>query len=370
MIDSAALRHRMAVDLQEAGEIRSPAWRRAVEDVPRELFVSDRFLQAIDSQGPRWQEVTPAAIGLDAWLERIYSNDTLVTQVAGDNTALVGPPTSSSTMPGLVVRMLEDLDVTEGMTVLEIGTGTGYSTALLCQRLGDDLVTSVEVDSELAARARAALETAGYKPTVVTGDGLQGWPAGSPYDRLIATCAVRTVPPSWLSQVRPGGYILTSLCGALGAYAYARLRVTDSGAEGVFLPGTVSFMFARAHVPEPWSQLPFREGITRSTNVGPSILADWTGRFVAQTAVWNARYTSYYANGSAGLVHLVGDACGSYAWLTETERGWQVTESGPRRLWAEVEAALGLWERHGRPTQDQYSIAITLDGRLTISPPP
>ncbi|MEK8171022.1 rRNA adenine N-6-methyltransferase family protein [Streptomyces sp. M19] len=100
--------------------------------------------------------------------------------------------------------MNEALDVDDGMTVLEIGTGTGYSTALLCHRLGEDNVTSVEVDPEVARRADDALEAIGYSTWTVTGDGLLGHPRRAPYDRTIATCALRRIPHAWVRQTKPG----------------------------------------------------------------------------------------------------------------------------------------------------------------------
>ncbi|MGH3376948.1 MAG: methyltransferase domain-containing protein, partial [Actinoallomurus sp.] len=270
MTISANYRSFMVKALEAAGEIRSSEWSQVVERVPRELFVGDRFLRAIDTNGPRWQEVSRSSLPIEEWLGLIYSDQTLVTQVGGAAGELVGPPTSSSTMPGLVVRMLEDSGIRDGHRVLEIGTGTGYSTALLSERLGAERVTSIEVDPGVAGRARQALEAAGYTPTLVNGNGLDGYPTGLPYDRIIATCSVKAVPPAWLRQVRAGGNILTTLFGSLNAYGYVRLVVDDDGsARGRFLPGTVSFMPARAHVPEPWTSLPKQEGRSRRTTVRP-----------------------------------------------------------------------------------------------------
>jgi methyltransferase of ATP-grasp peptide maturase system len=254
---AALLRRHVAEQLTAGGQLRSPAWRAAVEAVPRHELVP-QFFRMLDGPGPsRWEPVTPERVGVDRWLELAYADDSLVTQLDGvgrpaevDKPVVGAVPTSSSTMPSLVVRMWEDLRVDDDARVLEIGTGTGYSTALGCQRLGEDQVTSVEVDPELAGAARAALERAGHRPALVVGDGLRGYPARARYDRVIATCAVRTVPAAWMEQTRPGGLILVTVSGWLHGCGLALLKVTDGDtAEGRFLPGDVSFMPARAHTP-------------------------------------------------------------------------------------------------------------------------
>nr|WP_181958331.1 rRNA adenine N-6-methyltransferase family protein [Nonomuraea deserti] len=143
------LRRSLADRLTESRDLRSPLWRRAVETTPREAFLPDDVFRNVDGQ---WEPVCRAQFGDEAWLRMAYQDQTIVTQCNE-----IGEPVSSSTLPGLVVRMLEYLDLREGDKVLEIGTGTGYSTALMCQRLGPESVTSIEIDSDVAERAAAAL---------------------------------------------------------------------------------------------------------------------------------------------------------------------------------------------------------------------
>ena len=95
--------------------------------------------------------------------------------------------------------------------VLEIGTGTGYNAALLARYLGEQWVTSIDIDPVLSEQARANLKAAGYAPTVVRADGAGGWPSTAPCDRIISTAAVIAgrLPYAWVEQTRPGGLILT-----------------------------------------------------------------------------------------------------------------------------------------------------------------
>ncbi len=109
--------------------------------------------------------------------------------------------------------MLEALDISLGMSVLEIGTGTGYNAALLCHRLGSACVTSVDIDPALVDAARERLAALGYTPRLAARDGSAGYPPGAPYDRVIATVGVHVIPAAWIGQTREGGRILANCTG-------------------------------------------------------------------------------------------------------------------------------------------------------------
>nr|WP_246259097.1 ATP-grasp peptide maturase system methyltransferase [Streptomyces typhae] len=303
------------------------------------------------------------------WLKRCY-DDSLVTQIAGTivpadiRGEILRAPTSSSTMPGLVVRMLDDLHVTDGHKVLEIGTGTGYSTGLLCHRLDDDQVTSVEVDADVASAARIALGRAGFHPHLVTGDGLNGHPDGALYDRTIATCGLTSVPYAWVEQTRPGGLILATVSGWLYSSELARLTVGDDGsARGSLLGGGISFMLARPQLPPPLGTLPDMDaGDELPAVLGAGVLEDWTTRFVAQIAAPGAQRFTLQHNG--GTDHVLLDV-GSGAWaaLTQKEGAWTVRQGGTERLWDAVEEQVAAWRSDGAPGLEHFEVTVSPEGQ-------
>ncbi|MBT2386576.1 ATP-grasp peptide maturase system methyltransferase [Streptomyces sp. ISL-11] len=371
---AAQLRKHLADQLEEGGHLRSPAWRSAVETVPRHEFARTFFRRSDGPRGTLWAPVVPGPDEVDKWLAEVYTDRTLVTQLDGHlhpedvDAPVQGDPTSSSTLPSLVVRMLEDLDPRDGDRVLLVGVGAGLTLALLSERLGSTQVTGVECDEGAAARARSALAAAGYEPAVITGDGLLGHAAGAPYDRLIATCSVRAVPAAWLEQVRLGGTIVTAVSGWLYGSGLVRLTVGDGGtATGPFLPGTVSFMIARPQAAPPPGNvsdlLEVSAADERRARYGPGVLGDWMPQFLAQLAVPGAQYRGMAGADGLMLDHLIDVGQKSFATLVPDGGGFLVRQGGPVRLWDAVEEAIDTWREAGSPPQSAFGLTVGPGGQ-------
>ncbi|WP_369379372.1 ATP-grasp peptide maturase system methyltransferase [Streptomyces sp. cg36] len=366
MTDPASDRRRMAAVLVNEGVLKSPWLRAAVEAVPRERFLHPGvFLD----EGRTWRPTTAADTNPDEWLKIAYGVDTLTTQLDGHLSAdqadepVVGVPTSSSTDPATVVGMIEALDLTVGHRVLEIGTGTGYSTALMCHYLGEDNVTTVEVDTQVATRADVALEAAGFSTWTVTGDGLLGHPYRAPYDRVIATCAVRRIPYAWIRQTRPGGVVL----GTVGSWPWgtglAKLVVDNDGTAEGSIVGRSSFMQARAQAVAPVAgDLSARTAYTESERtalLSPLVLEEWMPAFLAQLAAPGAQFVRATDGDGSPMLYLFDPGKESFAEFLVDGESWTVRQGGPVALWDDVERSLVAWQDGGAPGIDSVRLRVT-----------
>ncbi|WP_306060337.1 protein-L-isoaspartate(D-aspartate) O-methyltransferase [Natronococcus wangiae] len=172
-----ANRDRLVERLREEGYVRSPAVAAAILTVPREEFV-----RAVD---------------------RARANRDVPLPIGGGQVV---------TAPHLVANVAELLDLAPGLTVLEVGTGSGYHAAITAELVGAENVYSIERRPDLAERARENLDRTGYSDvTVVVGDGTKGYPDHAPYDRIYVAAAGPDAPEPVLEQLKDGGRMVVPI---------------------------------------------------------------------------------------------------------------------------------------------------------------
>lgn len=172
MADPIAARERMVQSQLRARGISDTRVLEAMSRVPRDQFVSEPFrAQAYEDH--------PLPIGEGQTISQPY----------------------------IVAVMLESLELTRQEKVLEIGTGSGYATALLAELAGQ--VFSMERHPALADNARGTLAALGYTNVkIFTGDGSQGLPEAAPFDAILVSAAAPDVPAPLLSQLADGGRMM------------------------------------------------------------------------------------------------------------------------------------------------------------------
>lgn len=189
---SARTRERLVQRLRETG-IHDAAVLEAIGRVPRHLFMDE------------------------ALASRAY-----------EDTALPIGHGQTISQPYMVARMTELLLADGARRVLEIGTGSGYQTAVLCALAQE--VFSVERIEPLHKRARRCLQELGYRNfRLKLSDGSDGWPEYGPYDAILVTAAAADVPTALLAQLAPGGRLLIPV----GNSARQELLSIRQTAEGV-----------------------------------------------------------------------------------------------------------------------------------------
>jgi protein-L-isoaspartate(D-aspartate) O-methyltransferase len=180
---AGALRAGLVVSLTQQGALSDERVAAAFGAVPRHVFVPD------------------------VSVETAYADDVVLMK---QNAA--GVPISSVSQPSIVALMLQQAGIEPGHRVLEIGSG-GYNAALLWELAKPDgEVTTIDIDPDVTERARATLTTAGYDAVkVARTDGIEGWPARAPYDRIVVTVTANDLTPAWLEQLAQDGRIVVPL---------------------------------------------------------------------------------------------------------------------------------------------------------------
>ncbi|WP_049573986.1 methyltransferase domain-containing protein [Streptomyces sp. SBT349] len=288
------------------------------------------------------------------WWEAVHSETVIYTQLddgrtelTAENAARTYAPTCSASNPVVVSAFLRLLAVRPGDRVLEIGTGTGWTAALLCYLAGDaPEVTSVEIDAALAATAEAGLRTAGTAPRVVVGDGEDGHPPGAPFDRVHVTCGVRDIPYAWVAQTRPGGVIVLPYAPAM---LLLRLVVGEDGTAIGQFHDSCSFMPLRGQRPSRPATAETPPRVRELTGDAEALLDPEPGlQFFFDVFLGDTPWATGPGNA------LVSDGVSK-----AVVAGNRVTQTGPRDLWDEAEHLHREWNRSGRPGLERVGVTVT-----------
>jgi protein-L-isoaspartate(D-aspartate) O-methyltransferase len=201
---------------------RHKGLRKKLVDELKHMGIKDlRVLEAMNKV-PRHHFLT------SAFLEYAYENRAF--QIGAGQTI---------SHPFTVATQSELLQVEKGMKVLEIGTGSGFQTAVLCE-LGAK-VFSIERQKLLHDNSKTLLHKMGYKPYLSYGDGYKGLPALGPFDRIIITCAIPVVPEELLMQLKVGGLLVMPY----GEGEVQQMMVIEEKEDGSFeskMHGSFSFV--------------------------------------------------------------------------------------------------------------------------------
>lgn len=345
------LRSQLVAALVVAGDITDQRWRHVFATVPRHALVPRYY------RSDNYQEIDGSTEDdHPTWLQSVYSDETLITQITPYTV------TSSGTMPGLVALMLRALDVHDHHRVLQVGTGTGYTAALLCERLGSQQVTTIDIDPELVRAASIRLASVGYQPSAITGNGAHGHPAHAPFDRFLATCSLHRIPSVALPS-RPGRP--DRRAHRQGAHRPRRRRrgsrrrpfpvrggyfmpLRDSGDDSVDIDHT-----ATTTQDEP-----------RHTSLGPrDTFYQQHMRFLLTVALPEV---SVGQHGPSLDELIICDHAGSTARLDTSDNGtFVVTETGSRAPWTEVEQLHQLWQACDQPHRERFGLSV-IPGRQWI----
>ncbi|WP_435107363.1 protein-L-isoaspartate O-methyltransferase family protein [Nocardiopsis synnemataformans] len=360
-MDYAPLAQALAARLRDGG---TPDHIAALfARVPRHRFLPDVYW----TQDRTWVD---RAEDPGTWLRTAYTDQALTTQRDDGRDGGMGVPSSSSSAPTVMARMLAAARIEPDQRVLEVGTGTGWNAALLAELLGSRNVASIEIDEGLADTARGSLYAAGYTPDVVVGDGEHVETRYPAYHRIIATCTVSAVPWRWLEQLRGRGRIVTPWSptpGAPGGVLAVLDTVTSTHAEGRF-EGSLSFMWARGQrwpgqpAPDPDARAEHTETVTGDPR------EPWLdGERALLLSLLRPEWTfgmRMEPGAEQPYVWLASTRCESWARLHADGR---VEQGGRRLLVEESRMAWRWWENHGRPSVDRFGLTVDRDaGRQTV----
>ncbi|MFD7719043.1 methyltransferase domain-containing protein [Streptomyces sp. NPDC059814] len=350
-------------------------WLAPVARVPRHQLVPRWW----DMDSPGTWVLRDGASNPEAWAEAAYADRSLVTKVgrlhadhAKPDDHPEGLPTSSATLPSLVVRMLRHARLGPGLPLLDLGTGAGGLTAYASHLIGAEHVTSLDVDPYLVSAAEDRLSRMGHHPEMITADATEHVPGA--YDRIVSTVGLPAGPGlrPVLSALAPGGRIATTIghtCLIITGWKHG-----DGDVYGQVERDMAGFMLTRSgnDYPPPLAGLfalaRSAEGDERSTGRYPvvDVAEAWELRSMLEITAPGAElgYETHDRARTAFLVHPDGSwARASAEWTDPPE----VHQGGPQRLWTALERIRNRLNAEGSLPLLGARVRITPDGVCRLS---
>ncbi len=366
MDEAQELRRALVEQMKRNQSITQPNVAAAMQNVPRHLFLPD----------------VPLA--------EAYADRAIPTKFQN------GVPISSCSQPAIVAIMLEQLNLRAGERVLEIGAGTGYNAALMSQLVDSTgHITTIDIDDDIAARARENLQRAGVTNVeVIQADGGFGYAPNAPYDAIVATVGIWDISPHWFEQLRERARFVAPLWlnslqlsiafekkdGALVSASirpcgFMRLRGEFAGPElyhdldgltvGVEDPARINADALRALLTGPAREESSRHLAKDSLRGVAGYLALRGEPFVSLFTEESEKFGFQYGFGlftgsSLTIFSLQADNC------IELEHPIRVY--GDDSSWLRLNRLVREWEQRGRPTLERARISAAPLGTLPERP--
>lgn len=193
-----------------------------MEDNFRHKGMRKKLVDTVKSKGIKSEKVLEALnkVPRHFFLDLAFTN-----QAYSDIAFQIGAGQTIS-QPYTVAFQTELLELKKREKVLEIGTGSGYQTAVLCE-MGAK-VFSIERQRELYLNARPLLDKLGYNVKLFYGDGYKGQPSYAPYDKILITCGAPFIPDALIEQLKVGGVMIVPL-GKEGKQIMTRVKKLENG---------------------------------------------------------------------------------------------------------------------------------------------
>jgi protein-L-isoaspartate O-methyltransferase len=351
--NATVLNERLVEEIRK--DVQDETILNAFRMVPRHEFVPVFYTRTDDaSTGQQWHRVTRND---QQWLEEVYKNRPLTTSIDRN-----GDPNISSSQPALLAQMLQSLHLQRGHRVLEIGTGTGYTAAILGYIVGSEKVVTLDINQALLEEARVRIErTGGSGRTILHADGRTLPEYLGEFQAILVTGSHDRIEPSWVRALVPGGRIVFNwiqgltkvmleaekteerLIGRVSAYGGDFMQLHDGNVE------------ERVRVPHQ------RLGLVTCQEFRPQIFEDPDFSFLLQIALPSLRYRRY-RNASGEKSYAVRDLSGHR--LVHFFPG---KIRGDGSLWEEIRALHETFEQLLRPSRKAFSLCVDERGCMTFS---